>query len=65
MGQKNQMSTALKAPAILLLVNQDPKNFQEKLFLLLEDINPDIVHFHHFLHIGVDTIKAIKITLPP
>ena len=41
-------------------VNQDPKNFQEKLFLLLEDINPDIVHFLHFLHIGVDTIKAIK-----
>jgi glycosyltransferase involved in cell wall biosynthesis len=27
---------------------------------LLDYINPDIVHFHHYIHIGIEHIKAVK-----
>lgn len=35
-------------------------NFKE----LLEHFKPDIVHFHHYLHIGLEAIRIIKNTNP-
>jgi len=35
-------------------------NFAE----LLRNYNPDVVHFHHYLHIGIDALRVVRNTLP-
>ena len=35
-------------------------NFKE----LIEKFKPDIVHFHHYLHIGLEAIRVVKNTCP-
>ncbi len=43
--------------------NRDPK-FPEIFTGLLRDLQPDIVHFHHYAHFGVEAFALTKRTLP-
>ena len=40
--------------------NQNPNECWPELFSLLNKLRPDIIHFHHFLHIGIDCIEVIR-----
>ncbi len=31
---------------------------------LLESLRPDVIHFHHYLHMGVELIREVRNTLP-
>lgn len=31
---------------------------------LLRDIQPDVVHFHHYVHLGIETIRLVRKTCP-
>ncbi|MBR9911226.1 MAG: glycosyltransferase family 4 protein [Gammaproteobacteria bacterium] len=31
---------------------------------LLQRIQPDVVHFHHYIHFGIEALKIVKTTLP-
>ena len=31
---------------------------------LLRDIEPDVVHFHHYVHVGIETIRLVKNVCP-
>ncbi len=43
--------------------NRDPR-FPEMLRDLLRELRPDIVHFHHYAHFGVEAFAIVKRTLP-
>lgn len=43
--------------------NRDPK-FPEMLRDLLLELRPDLVHFHHYAHFGVEAFAIVKRTLP-
>jgi len=39
-------------------------NFPEEFSRLLEELKPDIVHFHHFVNFGVEVFLNVRRTLP-
>jgi glycosyltransferase involved in cell wall biosynthesis len=43
--------------------NRDP-NFPREFRALLERLQPDIVHFHHYLNFGVESFLHVRETLP-
>jgi len=47
----------------LKFANRDPA-FPEAFRALLLELQPDVVHFHHFIHFGVDAIGIVRQTLP-
>lgn len=47
----------------MLFANTDP-NFPAALVDLLLFLKPDVVHFHHFVGIGVEAIAIVRKTLP-
>lgn len=44
--------------------NQNPKQCWNQLKSALRWIKPDVVHLHHFLHLGIDSIQTIKHIAP-
>jgi len=46
-----------------LFANPDP-NFAQEFEVLLEALQPDIVHFHHFIGIGVEALAMPRRVLP-
>ena len=45
-------------PFTLQAEHPDQRNAQ--LITLINDIQPNIIHFHHFIHFGLDAIEFIK-----
>lgn len=43
--------------------NQDP-NFPDEFRKLLKKLQPDIVHFHHYINFGVEALLHVRETLP-
>ena len=43
--------------------NRDP-NFPKAFCYLLEELNPDTVHFHHFINFGVEAFYHVRKVLP-
>jgi glycosyltransferase involved in cell wall biosynthesis len=43
--------------------NRDP-NFPREFRALLRELRPDIVHFHHFIILGVEALSLVRDTLP-
>ena len=48
----------------LTLTCHKPDQRDEQLALLLEQINPRIIHLHHYLNFGIDIIKTLKKLCP-
>lgn len=46
------------------LSNKDLESLDRHLARYLEDVRPDIVHFHHFLGFGMESIRVVRRTLP-
>jgi glycosyltransferase involved in cell wall biosynthesis len=46
------------------LSNKDLESLDRHLARYLEDVQPDIVHFHHFLGFGMESIRVVRRTLP-
>jgi len=46
------------------LSNRDPAALRRDFSQYLKDLQPDVVHFHHFLGLGVECVYEVKRTLP-
>lgn len=46
------------------LSNRDLETLSRDFCRFVDDVNPDIVHFHHFLGFGVEAIRAIRRVRP-
>lgn len=46
------------------LSNRDLESLDRHLARYLQDVRPDIVHFHHFLGFGMESIRVVRRTLP-
>lgn len=44
--------------------NRDPEGLERDFVRYVRDLQPDIVHFHHFLGLGVETIHALRQAMP-
>jgi glycosyltransferase involved in cell wall biosynthesis len=42
----------------------DPQNLWRDFAELLERLQPDVVHFHHYLHLGIEAVRVARTTLP-
>jgi len=42
----------------------DPQNLWRDFAELLQRLQPDVVHFHHYLHIGIEAVRVVRNTLP-
>jgi glycosyltransferase involved in cell wall biosynthesis len=47
-----------------LLANRDPDGLRRHLERFLKDLAPDIVHFHHVLGFGVQSLRSARAVLP-
>ncbi len=47
-----------------LLANRDPDGLTRHLERFLADLAPDIVHFHHILGFGVQSLRSVRAVLP-
>ena len=55
----------IKTTAIpFTLQAEQPNQRNAQLITLIEGIKPNIIHFHHFIHFGVDAIEFIKREFP-
>lgn len=41
-----------------------PLDSESDLAQLLKSISPDVVHFHHYVHVGIETIRLVKNVCP-
>jgi len=41
-----------------------PRHIWRDFVELLHNIKPDVVHFHHYVHLGIEMIRAVKLALP-
>lgn len=42
----------------------DPQNLWRDFADLLRRLQPDVVHFHHYLHLGIEAVRVARNTLP-
>jgi len=42
----------------------DSRNLWRDFAELLETIRPDVVHFHHYIHLGIELVRVVRNTLP-
>jgi len=47
-----------------LISNRNTEEIERDFMRVLNDLKPDVVHFHHFIGLGLETIYAVRRTLP-
>ncbi len=47
-----------------LLSNRNTEEIERDFLRVLRDLKPDVVHFHHFIGLGLEMIYAVRRTLP-
>lgn len=47
-----------------LLSNRNTEEVERDFMRVLNDLKPDVVHFHHFIGLGLETIYAVRRCLP-
>lgn len=47
-----------------LFQSANKKHIWQDFKLLLEQFKPDVVHFHHYIHMGLEMLRQVKSTLP-
>ncbi len=47
-----------------LISNRNTEEIERDFMRVLNDLKPDVVHFHHFIGLGLETIYAVRRALP-
>ena len=47
-----------------LLSNRNTEELERDFLRVLRDLKPDVVHFHHFIGLGLETLYAVRRALP-
>ena len=59
----NEFLVASQTPDYFFLQSGDPQATSEFEKLLIE-LRPEVIHFHHFIHLGLDWLALAKATVP-
>ena len=47
-----------------LISNRNTEELERDFLRVLRDLKPDVVHFHHFIGLGLETVYAVRRALP-